>query len=399
MNETKTFNARSDSQFDHDEVSLFRLLIVLAKHKKLVIGLPFAAAVVSCALSFALPDEYKATTKLLPPQQAQSGAAAMLSQLGGAAAGLAGGLAGLKSPNDLYIGMLKSRTVADNLIAKFNLKSVYDTDSQEKARKKLEDETTISAGKDGLITIEVENKDKKLVAKIANSYVDQLFTLTKVLAVTEASQRRVFFERQLELAKNNLAEAEMSLKSALDTHGVISVDTESRAILETVGRLRAQISAKEIELSSMRAFLTENNPSFRKTEEELSSLRAELSKLENGRPQQSVNGEGNQAGLKNIKLLRDVKYNQMLYELLAKQYEVARLDEAKEPSIIQVLDPAVDPERKSKPKRALLVLISTLFAVLAGIGLAFLSEAKQRALLRSEGREQWNELKSHLRFK
>jgi uncharacterized protein involved in exopolysaccharide biosynthesis len=169
--------------------------------------------------------------------------------------------------------------------------------------------------------------------------------------------------------------------------------------LETVGRLRAQISAKEIELSSMRAFLTENNPSFRKTEEELSSLRAELSKLENGRPQQSVNGEGNQAGLKNIKLLRDVKYNQMLYELLAKQYEVARLDEAKEPSIIQVLDPAVDPERKSKPKRALLVLISTLFAVLAGIGLAFLSEAKQRALLRSEGREQWNELKSHLRFK
>jgi uncharacterized protein involved in exopolysaccharide biosynthesis len=148
MNETKTFNARSDSQFDHDEVSLFRLLIVLAKHKKLVIGLPFAAAVVSCALSFALPDEYKATTKLLPPQQAQSGAAAMLSQLGGAAAGLAGGLAGLKSPNDLYIGMLKSRTVADNLIAKFNLKSVYDTDSQEKARKKLEDETTISAGKD-----------------------------------------------------------------------------------------------------------------------------------------------------------------------------------------------------------------------------------------------------------
>jgi uncharacterized protein involved in exopolysaccharide biosynthesis len=399
MNETKTFNARSDSQFDHDEVSLFRLLIVLAKHKKLVIGLPFAAAVVSCALSFVLPDEYKATTKLLPPQQAQSGAAAMLSQLGGAAAGLAGGLAGLKSPNDLYIGMLKSRTVADNLIAKFNLKNVYDTDSQEKARKKLEDETTISAGKDGLITIEVENKDKKLVAKIANSYVDQLFALTKVLAVTEASQRRVFFERQLELAKNNLAEAEMSLKSALDTHGVISVDTESRAILETVGRLRAQISAKEIELSSMRAFLTENNPSYRKTEEELSSLRAELSKLENGRPQQSVNGESNQAGLKNIKLLRDVKYNQMLYELLAKQYEVARLDEAKEPSIIQVLDPAVDPERKSKPKRALLVLISTLFAVLAGIALAFLSEAKQRALLRSDGRDQWNELKSHLRFK
>jgi uncharacterized protein involved in exopolysaccharide biosynthesis len=398
MNETKIPYVESNTEFEHDEVSLFRLLIVLAKYKKLVIGIPLATAIVSCALSFALPNEYKATTKLLPPQQAQSGAAAMLSQLGGAAA-LAGGLGGLKSPNDLYIGMLKSRTVADNLIAKFNLKSIYDTDSQEKARKKLEDDTAITAGKDGLITVEVENTDKKLVAKIANSYVEQLFALTKVLAVTEAAQRRVFFEQQLEQAKDNLAKSEMSLKSALDAHGVISVDTESRAILETVGRLRAQISAKEIELSSMRAFLTANNPSYRRTEEELLSLRAELSKLENGRPQQSEAQESNRTGLKNIKLLRDVKYNQMLYELLAKQYEIARLDEAKDPSIIQVLDSAVEPERKSKPKRVLIVLTSTLFAALAAVALAFLSEAKQKALLHSDGREQWQELKTHLGLK
>jgi tyrosine-protein kinase Etk/Wzc len=398
MNNTKTPDVRSDSEFDQDEVSVFNLLIVLAKHKKLVIGLPVAAMVLSGALSFALPDQYKATTKLLPPQQAQSGAAAMLSQLGGAA-GLAGGLAGLKSPNDLYIGMLKSRTVADGLIAKFNLKNVYDTSFQELARKKLEDQTTISSGKDGLITIEVENPDRKLVAKLTNAYVDQLFGLTKVLAVTEASQRRVFFERQLEMAKNNLAQAEISLKGALDTHGVISVDTESRAILETVGRLRAQVSAKEIELGSMRAFLTVNNPSYRRTEEELGSLRAELSKLENGRPQQGDATDSNKPGLNNIKLLRDVKYNQMLYELLAKQYEIARLDEAKEPSVIQVLDQAVEPERKSNPKRALIVLIATLFAGVAGVALAFLFEAKQRAALRSGDGSQWDELKGHLRSK
>ena len=395
MNNTKTPDVRSDSEFDQDEVSVFNLLIVLAKHKKLVIGLPVAAMVLSGALSFALPDQYKATSKLLPPQQAQSGAAAMLSQLGGAA-GLAGGLAGLKSPNDLYIGMLKSRTIADGLIAKFNLKNVYDTSFQELARKKLEDQTTISSGKDGLITIEVENPDRKLVAKLTNAYVDQLFGLTKVLAVTEASQRRVFFERQLEMAKNNLAQAEISLKGALDTHGVISVDTESRAILETVGRLRAQVSAKEIELGSMRAFLTVNNPSYRRTEEELGSLRTELSKLENGRPQQGDATDSNKPGLNNIKLLRDVKYNQMLYELLAKQYEIARLDEAKEPSVIQVLDPAVEPERKSNPKRALIVLVATLFAGVAGVALAFLIEAKQRAASRAGG-AQWDELKSHLR--
>jgi uncharacterized protein involved in exopolysaccharide biosynthesis len=270
------------------------------------------------------------------------------------------------------------------------------------ARSRLEANTSISAGKDGLITIEVEDKSQKMVSKLANSYVDQLLQLTKVMAVTEASQRRMFFERQLELSKDNLARAEMSLKGALDTRGVISVDSESRAILETVGRLKAQVSAKEIQLSSMRAFVTTSNPDYKRVEEELNSLRAELSKLENGRAgNQAVNEvTGAKAGgLENIKLLRDLKYYQMLYELLAKQYEVARLDEAKDPSIIQVLDPAIEPERKFKPHRALIVLLSTLVGFFAAISWAFISEAKNKALRSASGVSQWNELKSHLRFK
>jgi uncharacterized protein involved in exopolysaccharide biosynthesis len=396
MNQKETM-ARDEINKTDGEISIVEIMIVLAKHKRLVIGLPVVVAVLSLLISLVLPNTYKASTKLLPPQQAQSSAAALLSQLG-SVAGVAASAAGLKNPNDVYIGMMKSRTVADNLISQYDLKKVYDTDLQEVARTKLEANTTIAASKDGLIVIEVEDRNQKLVAKLANSYVDQLLQLTKTLAVTEASQRRVFYENQLNAAKDNLAKAEMSLKSALDTRGVISVDTESRAVVETVGRLRAQISAKEIQLDSMRAFVTENNPSYQLIEKELASQRSELSRLENGRG--DVQGNQTQAaksgGFENIKLLRDVKYYQMLYELLAKQYEVARLDEAKNPSIIQVLDQAVEPERKSKPHRTLIVVLSTLSAFFLAILWAFLSEAKSKVLSSEKGAAQWREFKYFL---
>jgi tyrosine-protein kinase Etk/Wzc len=380
------------------DTTLVDFMIVLAKRKKLVMGFPVIVALISAAVSLTLPNVYTATTKLLPPQQAQSGASALLAQLGGAA-GLAAGMAGMKTPGDLYLGMLKSRTVADKMISRFDLKKKYETESQEKARLRLAGSTVLATGKDGMITIDVDDKDPKFAAGLANGYVDELQRLTSTLAVTEASQRRVFFERQLETAKNNLAKVEMSLKGAMDTRGVISVDSESRAILETAARLKAQVSAKEIQLDSMRAFVTPQNPEFRRASEELSSLRSELARLQGGRAGSSALAQTSQAGLENIQLMRDLKYYQMLYELLAKQYEVARLDEAKDPALIQVLDPAVAPEYKSKPKRAFIVLGATLLAGFAAIAWAFFSEAKQRALAVPGKAARWNELRSYLRFK
>lgn len=382
-----------------EEIRLVDVLIVLAKHKKLILALPAAVAVVVAAFSLLLPNVYQASAKLLPPQQQQSAATSLLSQLGGAA-GLAAGVAGIKNPSDLYIAMLKSRRIEDRLIARFNLKTVYKTDSLEKARKALEQNSVFSSGKDGLISVDVQSRDPKLAAQLANAYIEELTTLTRTLAMTEASQRRVFFEQQLEQAKNNLATAEMALKQGLDTKGVTSVDVESRAILETVGRLRAQVSAKEIQLNSMRPFMTENNPAFQRTAEELSSLRSELAKLQNGRADPSPSRESkDRAGLDNIKLLRDVKYYQMLYELLAKQYEVARLDEAKEPMIIQVLDSAVEPERAGKPKRAIIVILSAVFALMIAIVVAFLRESQAREAEKAENATRWNELRLYLRLR
>lgn len=383
----------SDPHKAEREFNILDFMIVLAKYKRLIIWLPVIAALVAMAISLALPNIYKASTKLMPPQQAQSGAMTLLSQLGSAT-----GAVGLKNPSDVYIGMLKSRTTADRLIDGFKLQSVYGEDTVEQARKVLEGNTAISAGKDGLITIEVEDEDRKRAAQLANGYVAELGRLSKVLAVTEASQRRLFFERQLELAKDNLANAEMKFKGTLNTRGVISVDAESRAVVETIGRLRAQVSAKEIQLSSMQAFVTTNNHEYKRTQEELSSLRAELTRLENGRPSgDAAVGANRQSGLENIKVLRDVKYYQMLYELLAKQYEVARLDEAKDTAIIQVLDPAIEPERKSKPKRAIIIVLSTALAFFAAVAWAFVSETKKKVLAAPQGAEQWEELKALVR--
>ncbi len=380
-----------------DEIQVIDILIVLAKHKKTIVGTALVAALIAAGVSLALPNIYQATTKLLPPQQSQSSALALLSQFGGVA-GAAAGAAGLKNPNDLYIGMLKSRTVADRLITQFDLKKVYDAKLQDTARKKLDASTNITSGKDGIITIDVEDMDRKRAALLANAYVSELLRLTKVLAVTEASQRRMFYERELETAKNNLAKAEVALKSAIDARGVISVDAESRAVLETVGALKAQVSAKEIQLSSMRAFMTPENVDYRRAEEELNGLRTELSRLENGRGSDVADSQ-KQSGLESVKVLREVKYQQMLYQLLAKQYEAARIDEAKDSSVVQVLDQAVEPERKSKPKRAVIVLLASTIAGIGAIAWAFFIEARRKALTSPQSSAQWAELQSHLRFR
>lgn len=400
MSEANTPAPNALGAIEPAKFGLIDIMIALARHKKVIIALPILAALTSLAVSFALPNIYRASTKLMPPQQSQSGASALLSQLGGAA-GLAAGAAGIKNPNELYVGMLKSRTIADRIISGFSLTKVYETDSVEKTRRILEGNSIISAGKDGLITIEVEDKERKRAAALANAYVSELLRLTSVIAVSEASQRRLFFERQLNISKDNLAKAETALKGALDVDGVISVDSESRAIVETVARLRAQVSAKAIELNSMAAFVTADHPRYRQVEEELSSLRAELSKLENGNSQESKTRQNNTSsgGLKNIQLLRDVKYNQMLYEMLAKQYETARLEEAKDPSIVQVLDPAVEPELKFKPKRSVIVLTSTIGALVLALLWALVSESKRRALRLPGFASKWNEFKRLLSSK
>jgi uncharacterized protein involved in exopolysaccharide biosynthesis len=380
---------------DEDETSLLDLLIVLAKHKFLVLGLPAAAAAISLVVSLLLPNYYTATTKILPPQQTQA-TSSVLAQLG-SLAGLAGvaGAPSLKNPNDLYVGMLKSRTVADNLIQRFDLNKLYDEQYQSLTRKRLEKETVITAGKDGIITVQVDDKDPKRAAELANGYVDELFKLTKVLAVTEASQRRLFFERQLELAKDNLARSEASTRLALQKGGLVLVEGQGRVMAETSARLRAEITVKEIQIGAMRMFASDQNPELQRTQQQLEVLRRELSRIEGtSGTRTAVQDDVNVKGIDNLRLLREMKYNEVTYELLAKQYELAKIDEAKDSAIIQVMDRAIEPDRKSKPVRSRIVLLSTLVIGLLAVLSAFVMEATTKN--NSRNADRWQMLRRHI---
>src|SRR5207249_8236572 len=224
-----------------------------------------------------------------------------------------------------------------------------------------------------IITIEFDDEEPKRGADVANAYVDELMKLTKVLAVTEASQRRLFFERQLVQAKDNLTAAEISARQGLEKGGLAQVDAQGRSMIELTARLRAQISVKEVQIGSMRTFAAEGNPELQRTQQELEALRRELSRIEGSSPV-TVRGRGDaslNAGLDNLGRLRDVKYYEFLYELLAKQYELAKIDEAKDATVIQILDKAIEPDRKSRPRRALIVLLTTLIALFVSILLTF----------------------------
>lgn len=400
MTEPNASETNANPQGAEDEISLLDLLIVLAKHKKLVLGLPFAAAVLAAGLSLLLPNVYTATARILPPQQGQSTAAAMLGQLG-ALAGAAGGSLGIKNPNDLYVGMLKSRTVADSLIARHKLQTRYEENTLDDTRKALEKVTNISAGKDGIIAIEVDDEDPRFAAELANAYVDELHRLNQTLAVTEAAQRRLFFERQLQQTKDSLTQAEVELNKVQQATGVVQLDAQGKAAIEAVAALRARIAAKEVELAAVRTFATEQNPDYLRLTQELAGLRGQLARFERGGEASALPSAGKltEAGLDYVRKLREVKYQETVFELLARQFEAAKLDEARNASLIQVLDKAVPPDRKSKPKRSLIVLLASLAAGLVTVIVAFMREARERAVQDPEQAERYRLLGQYLRWR
>ena len=383
---------------DGDEINVLDLAIVIAKHKKLVIGVPLIAAVVAAGISLLLPNIYTGVSRILPPQQNQSTAAAMLNQFG-TLAGIAGQSLGVvRNPSDLYVGMLKSRTIADNLIARFDLKTIFDSKYESESRKTLESMTRVAAGRDSIIVIEVEDKDPGRAADLANGYVEELTKLTGVLAVTEASQRRLFFERQLALARQNLSAAEIATRQGLEKGGLAKVDEQGRAMIEVTARLRGQISVKEVQINSMRAFATDRNPELRMAQQELDALKRELARIEGESPQA---GPGKtdaitNTGLDNLRRLRDMKYYETVYELLAKQYEIAKIDEARDAGLIQVLDKAVPADRKSRPKRAVIVIVTALVAGFLAVLWAFFREAEQRVRQNPQQAERLNTLRRYL---
>lgn len=286
-------------QPDEDEIKLLDLLIVLAKHKKRIIGVTLAAALLAVGYALSLPNIYTATAKILPPQS-QSSASAMLSQLGGLA-GMAGSSLGIKNPNDLYIAMLKSRSLMEKVVKRVDLQKVYGQETLNGAMSALEGSAVISSDKGGFIIVEVSDKDPQLAANLANIFIEELNKLLQTYSLTDAAQKRTFFDQQLRQAKDRLTDAELALDKTPNT------------------------------------------------------------------------------SLKYLDALRNLKYQEAVWEMLAKQFEMAKLDEAKDFPLIQVLDKATPPEKKSKPKRSTIIILATLAAFFLAVIWAFISEALARS--------------------
>ena len=392
---------QAEDAVEQGGVFLLDVAIVLAKHKRLVLGLPFGAALVTAAIVTILPETYTASAKILTPQQSQSSAALLLGQLGGFSGGTASAL-GLKNPNDVFVAMLRSRSVADRLIEKFNLKGVYGVDLMDDTRKRLIESTAIASGRDGVIKIEVDDHDPSRAAAIANAYVDELETVTLRLAVSEAGQRRVFFERHLKQARSDLTMAEIELQKFQEATGLIFPAGQASLTVTAAAALRAQITAKEVQLSTLRTFATEQNADLIMIEQELASLRAELGKMKRAAGSDKGDvlvsiGKAPGVGMEYVQKYRDVKYFETLYELLAKQYELARIDEAKNATVIQVLDQAIPPERKSKPKRALLTFLSLVAASIISTVMALVLESTERSRRDPQKVVRYAQLQAHLR--
>ena len=322
-----------------------------------------AAFAAILAVVWLLPEWYTATAILMPPQQPAS-TAALLSNLN-PLGGLATRDLGLKNPADIYVGLLGSRSIADEIIARFGLRTVYRERTLVEARAELARHTTVVAGKDTLIRISVEDRDPKRAAGIVNAYLDELQKQGSRLAITEAAQRRLFFEQQLEAEKQMLAAAEAELKTTQEETGLVQVSSQAEAAIRAIAQLRAQVTAREVHLKSLRTAATDENPEVVRQETELRALRAEQRRAEQN-PDSVLMPPHRlpSAGLEYVRTLRELKYREAVMELLLKQYQAARFDEAKAAPALQVVDYAVPPDKKSWPPRALLTLLATLLASL-----------------------------------
>ncbi len=358
-----------------DEISLLDLLIVLAQGKRTILTFTLVGAIVSVVVAMLLPKSYQAEAVVMPPKQNTSIASMMESQLGGLGgiASLAGGALGLKDQNEMYVAMFQSRVVEDQLIHRFGLADVYHAKYMSDARRKLEGHSDIDAkSKDGLIHIKIDDRDPKRAAQLANGYVEEFQRLTEHLAITEAGQRRIFFETQVEEAKGNLGKAEQALVRTQKQTGMIELNSQSRALILAAASIQAQIASKEVQIRSLQTFAASQNAQLIQAQQELSGLRAQLAKLGasgTGNDADLVlpRGQVSEAGLEYVRKLRDVKYFETMFEFLARQLESAKLDEAEEGAVVQVVDPAIPPDRRSFPKRGLIVILSTFASFLIGL--------------------------------
>lgn len=388
-------------------IDFLTVLLVLAKTKRRVMLLTFGGLAVGITLSLILKPTFTATAAIVPPQPSTSAAGVLLGQVGSlsGAAGLGGGVFGLKSPADMYVGILESRTIADNVIAACNLRQRYKTKTLFDAEVALKVHTTFESGKDNLIHLSVKDSDPKIASDIANSYLDQLYVVNSELQTGEATQRIKFYDRRLADEKHALSDAEEALRSTQQKTGVIQFNGQAVSIINTIAQARAELASRQVALQSMETYATENNPTVIQLQGEIAALKSHVMELE--KSERSVQpgelqipaGQLPEAALQYERQARELKYHETLFELLTRQSEAAKLDEAKSVPILQIVDRAIPPDKKSGPSRKLLSVGFAAFGFLLAVAWGFVELFLDRLRQVPEQAHKLDEIRSALRFR
>ena len=390
---------------DAPRVDLFGVAMALAPRWRFLAGMGMAGALVAGLAAFLMPDVYTATAVIMPPAQQKPALSALLGQgsaIPGAALGVGAGSDLLRSPAELYIALLSSRGIADGIIDDQKLQAYYRTKTRTGARAALAGRTKFTTAKDSLIRIAVQDHDPNRAAAIGNAYIAKLYDLNSRFAVTESAQRRVFFDRQLEIEKKELVTAEAEMRAIQERTGLLQVSSQTDVIIRSIAQLRAEITSREVMLEGMRAGATDQNPEVIRQRTEIESLRGRLQQLQNSpaavQPDAASGMAASRipgAGLEYLRALRNLKYHESLFEVLARQRESARIDEAKQATVVQVVDFAVAPEVKSGPPRLMYVLLGGLSQLALGICLVL----GRRAMQDPERAARLSELRGALRWR
>src|ERR1035441_4265638 len=356
---------------EEDSIDLIALVQILRRGKRVILGMTLATFTIATVIAFILPPIYTSTVSFIPPSVSRSNsmATALAGQLSAFGAGGLGG--GLKNPGDLYAGILQSRSIASDLVKRFNLMQVYGIKKESQADKVLGANTTVSVDpKSSIVTVSVTDKNAMLAHDIANGYMDALQETDGRLALSDSSQRRLFFGQQLEKEKDNLENAEVEQKKSEEQSGLIAPSGQTESEIRTIADTQAQIALRQVQLAALHQSATEQNPDVIRLESEIDDLRNQLARLQSGSGHGTIapipTSKVPELQLDYVRKEREVKYHEALFDMLSKQYEAARLDEAREATVVQVLDPASYPDSKSSPKRALIMLGGLLLGLIMG---------------------------------
>ena len=371
---------------DHieEDVSLLDILTVLGHYKGMILAMTLIFALVAVVVSLIMTPIYTGRSLVMPPQQQQSSASSALAGFS-SVAGLAGGALGLKSQDDMFISFMTSEGFQKKIIERFDLFLRYHAVLLIDARQALNAHVRLGSDKkSSLMSIEVDDPDPVFAANISNAYVQELSVFLGKIAITEAQQRRLYFENQIKKTQDDLAQAEITFRLSQERFGLQIPSAVADIGIKEIAELHGQIRARELQLQAMSSFATPQNAEVKKLMTELLAMRAHLGKLEMGSSTGGSKGTLQQGALL---AYRNMKVQESILDSLVKQLEFAKVDESKEAPLVQIVDVATPPERRSSPKRTAIVLSSAMAGLILGLCLAFVRNSLLKIKGDSDGRQ------------